>query len=103
MNSSTYTKDQLWASLNDLGEDKVRERLATHVYGKVGDKRALVEEWLRRKDQERVEAAQARKSASSLEANRIARSAKNAAWIAAIVAIIAAICAVIAITVHVPK
>ncbi len=90
MAGATFTKEELWANLEKLGEEQVRERLATKVYGDAGKKRALVVEWLREKDQ-------SRKNTSNLEQIRIARSAKNAAWSAAIAAIIAAICAFIAI------
>ncbi len=90
MAGATFTKEELWANLEKLGEEQVRERLATKVSGDAGKKRALVVEWLREKDQ-------SRKNTSNLEQIRIARSAKNAAWSAAIAAIIAAICAFIAI------
>ena len=82
------TQEELWAELEAAGEDTVRARLATHVYGEVGNKHALVEEWLRRKDQSRFDAA-------SLEQRRNARNAKNAAIIAAIAAMLAAIVSII--------
>jgi hypothetical protein len=85
----TFTKEQFWDALEGIGEEEVRVRIATQLYGPNSDKRRLAEEWLRKKDQER-------KDASNAASLRIARSAKNAAWAAAIAAMIAAICAVIA-------
>ena len=42
-------KSDLWAELDAEGEAKVRERLVTAFYGEVGERRALVLEWLRSK------------------------------------------------------
>lgn len=90
MARETFTKEQFWAELDELGEEQVRVNLdVTKIYGDVGSKRALALEWLRRRDQSRSET-------SNREQMRIARSAKNAAWIAAIAAIVAAIIAAVA-------
>lgn len=86
MPQETWTKEQFWAKLEELGEDVVRERIIAKIYDDV--RRGLAEEWLRLREESRREA-------SSAEQMRIARSAKNAAWTAAISAIIAAICAII--------
>jgi hypothetical protein len=84
--------ERFWEQLDAIGEAEVRLKLATGFYGgfENQDRRPLVEEWLRRKDQERSEAA-------ILAHRRAARSANTAAWIAAIAAIIAAICAIVSI------
>lgn len=99
MAQETYTKEQFWGQLDALGEDTVRVRLATHAYGDGGDRRALVEEWLRRQNQRRATEESDRSAAASAEQIRIARSAKNAAWAAAMAAIIAAIFAAISIAI----
>lgn len=89
MAQETFTKEQVFAELDGLGEAAVRVRLSVDkAYGDSGPKHALVLEWLRRKEL-------SRKEASSLEQIRIARSAKNAAWIAAIAAITAAVVTII--------
>lgn len=89
--------DEFFAELDALREDEVRKRLASKsIWG--GARKTLAEEWLRREDQRRADAAEARMLASNREQIRIARSAKNAAWAAATAAIIAAICAIIALT-----
>jgi len=81
--------DVFFASLDELGEERVRERLAQgRTYGV--EKHRLAQEWLRRRENSRSDA-------DSFEQKRIARSAKNAAWTAAIAAIIAAIAAVASI------
>src|SRR4051794_40231020 len=90
MAQATITKEEFWATLEKLGEEEVRNRLAIGDYGDSGWRRGLVKEWLRRKDQERSEA-------TNLALRRAARSANTAAWIAAIAAIIAAICAIVSI------
>lgn len=86
-----------WREFEELGEMKVRQNLATHVYGE--DNQRMAREWLAHKDQVRASEASRLNEASSREQIDIARSAKNAAWTAAIAAAIAAICATIAITI----
>ncbi len=92
--TNVVTDEQLWAELEEIGEDKVRTRLATNVYGHAGNKRVLVEEWLRRKDQ-------ARKDSSNREQIAIARAAAAAAWDATGAARSAAKTAKIALTIAV--
>lgn len=76
MAQTTWTKKDFWAELEALGEEQVRERLATKRYGNVGDRKALAEEWLRVQEESRKDASQS----AQIE---IARSAKDAAWSAA--------------------
>lgn len=115
---SPQDKEELFAKLSELGEEKVRENLASKIYG--SNKIALVNEWLRKQEenqyqeksdletsfieQELSEAKQANRLAR--EANEFAReaisvsreqasaAARSALW-AAIAAIIAAIAAIV--------
>lgn len=73
--------------LEEIGEEKVRERLASNIYG--ARERAIVEEWLSSKEKER----NAKKMDEYL---KITRSAKYAAWVAAIAALVSALAAVAA-------
>ena len=93
--------DEFFAELEEIGEDEVRKRFAT---GRIYDhgKSPLVEEWLRRKDQEREDSLNreqieiAREAATSArDAARAARSAVNTAKIVAIIAAIAIILSII--------
>ena len=72
--------------LEEIGEDKVRERLASGVYDP--EERPIVEEWLSSK--ERKEARRREE-----EYFRIAISAKRAAWVSTIAAIISALAAIV--------
>jgi hypothetical protein len=87
-----FDRDEFYAELLKLGEDKVRDNLLSKVYGDVGNKRTYAEAWLAQRER-------ARSEASNLEHLRIAKSANTAAWIAAISAIIAIICAIISIVI----
>jgi hypothetical protein len=79
--------EELKRRLEESGEDKVRERLASNIYG--SQERPIVEEWLLSKERE--------KSYKKMEEYlNIARSAKHAAWIAAIAALISAMAAIAA-------
>lgn len=79
--------EELKRRLEESGEDKVRERLASNIYG--SQERPIVEEWLLSKERE--------KSDKKMEEYlNIARSAKHAAWIAAIAALISAMAAIAA-------
>ncbi len=79
--------EELKRRLEESGEDKVRERLASNIYG--SPERPIVEEWLLSKERE--------KSYKKMEEYlNIARSAKHAAWIAAIAALISAMAAIAA-------
>ena len=86
----TFTKEQFFAELDSLGEDDVRTRVVVGHYGRGNKKLQLAEEWLRLREQSRIDE-------SNREQRKTARSAKNAAWVAAIAAIIAAIAAVISL------
>ena len=110
--------DQFFAELEELGEDEARKRLASErIYG--GDKRPLVVEWLRQKDQKREDsssreqiaiareaAAAARDSADAARdaadeakaANRLAKQANTIAKIAIAIAAMATIISIIGVT-----
>lgn len=79
--------DELKRRLEEIGEVKVRERLASNIYG--AQERGIVEEWLFSKERERNQ----KKTDEYID---IARSAKRAAWVAAIAALISALAAIIA-------
>lgn len=70
--------------LEEVGEDKVRERLANNIYSLQEEN--MVKEWLLSKERNKSDIEMA-------EYINIARSAKYAAWIAAIAAIISALAA----------
>ncbi len=93
----TFNEETFWPDLEKLGEDKVKLRVQMKEWGPGSPKQLLAEEWLRRKEQERSDAAATRHINSIEEANRIARSAKNASWFAAIAALIALIVSVVAL------
>jgi len=76
---TTWTKDELWADLAALGEDKVREQLVTGFYGEVGERHALVVEWLRVQDDARKQASQAEQAETARSAKDAAREAASAA------------------------
>ncbi len=94
---------KFFAELEALGEDEARNRLASRaVYG--GDKSALVEEWLRRKDQERSDTTKreeisiAREAAAAArDAATEARTANKTARIAIAIAAAAVIVSIIAL------
>jgi hypothetical protein len=90
MAQTTFTKEQFWTELEEIGEDGVRANLVTKVYGDLGPKHDLAQMWLEGKDRARI-------AVSNAQQIRIARSAKNAAWIAAIAATVAATAAAIAV------
>lgn len=79
--------EELKWRLEEIGEHKVRERLASNVYG--SQERPIAEEWLLSKERKKSE----KKMEEYLN---IARSAKQAAWIAAIAALISALAAIAA-------
>jgi hypothetical protein len=93
-------KDALFSKLASAGEKSVREKLAQGVYGP--DKINLVHEWLRQREEERINdatsraaSAASRAEAATSEQLRLTRSATRAAWIAAMAAIIAIIVPII--------
>jgi hypothetical protein len=80
-------KSDLWAELDAEGEAKVRESLVTAFYGEVGERRAVVAEWLRSKEVARVEAFQSRQTdAASRAADAAERAGAAARRQAAVVA-----------------
>lgn len=80
--------EEFFSKLEAMGEDKVRQKLALSHFGDNGGKKATVQLWLEKKDQERL-------LLSNEASKATARSAKNAAWAAAIAAIIAAVAAIV--------
>ncbi|WP_439887820.1 hypothetical protein ACSX1C_00790 [Pseudomonas sp. MBLB4123] len=92
---STYTKEEFWAELNDLGEEEVRVRLfVSKQWGDVGQKYELTHIWLKSQEDKRVLEASSKRDARELETLAIAKRA-NKISIAAIV--ITAIFAIVAI------
>jgi hypothetical protein len=80
---NTGSKEKLWAALDAEGESKIRERLLFGFYGDVGERRALVLEWLRSKVQNeaseiRAAAAPERAAAASERRARVAKRRANA-------------------------
>ena len=88
MAQETRTKAQLWAELDALGEETVREHLLMKVYGDVGHKRVLVEEWLRIRETSRASEIESRSATRQTIAATAATVAAIAATIGAIVSII---------------
>lgn len=76
--------DELKQRLEEVGEEKVRERLANDIYSFQDEK--MVKEWLLSKEKNKSDREMA-------EYISIARSAKYAAWIAATAAIISSLAA----------
>ena len=69
------------------GLDTARERLVTAFYGEVGERRAVVAEWLRSKEVTRIEAFQSRQTdAASRAADAAERAGAAARRQAAVVA-----------------
>ena len=79
--------ENLYIEFEAAGEDKVRENIATQRYGPPNSyKEKLAWEWLRQKDDERLE--------TRIRAQtKIADSSRRAAWISTAAAWIAAIAA----------
>jgi len=103
-------KDALFSELESTGEKSVREKLAQGVYG--SHKIHLIFEWLRQKEEERInaaisraDAAASRAESTTIEQLRHTRSATIAAWIAAIAAIVSPIIVTIITEIlkHIPK
>jgi len=94
--------DLYFGDFERAGEDAVRNNLAAGRYN--GKHRNLADEWLRRLDQARADAAMATDlelarrgteaaegaASSAREANRIARDARNISYFGAVVALVAA-------------
>lgn len=78
--SDPHEDPPLFRELEDLGDRAVRLKLAKGVWS--SSKRPLVEEWLRRRSEDRAEAA--------------ARAASRARWISVGAAVVSALAAIIA-------
>lgn len=96
------------ASLEELGEREVRYRLATDVYGSAGDRKQVVQEWLRDKERERettsnseMAAAASRAAAAAERAAVAAEAQARTARHALITAIVATMIASIALIVSI--
>jgi hypothetical protein len=90
-------QDRLFGELDTLGEDEVRARRAAHTYNE--RKGPTVDEWLRRQERKREDAAAAREGLMKGEEIAVARSASEAAWASARWAKIAAGVAALALIV----
>ena len=100
--------DQFWPTLDALGEEEVRTRLAQGVYGQ--QKVPLVQAWLTSKESERAEAAAQRQEIRansalqlSADANSIARGSRTAAWVAIFVSVLAFLVALAALIIGARK
>lgn len=98
-----FTKKQFWAELEEAGEEVVRERVIAKRYGSGNYKLELAQEWLRLKEQERIEAKEVSSEMLTKEGLEITRSSKNAAWVAAICAVIAVFVSITALWVSLTK
>jgi hypothetical protein len=79
--------ETFFSELEESGETQIRNRLATdRIYG--GDKRPLVVEWLRRKDESRLDGRESRQKTRETTAAIAAITAAVAATIGAIASII---------------
>lgn len=94
--------DQFWPTLDALGEEEVRRRLAQRVYGQ--QKIPLVQAWLARRESEHAEAAAQRQEIRanealrlSAEGNSLARGSKAAAWVAVVISALALVVAMAAL------
>ena len=76
--------DELWAELEAEGEDAIRRKVAL---GQYAVKKPAVEEWLRRKEEQRALDG-ARQNAA--ESARSEKHARRAAWTSAIAAVVSA-------------
>lgn len=105
----SFDRDAFWTELDELGEDEVRARLASHLYDSRKD--PLVREWLRRQEASREDAvtreqlatardaadAASRAAEAAESAAREARKANTNARIAQIIAAIAVIVSIAAL------
>lgn len=80
MNSGGAELDEFLRGLDSIGEDEVRRRLVSGVYG--ARKRQHVEAWLRRHEQTRAEADAEREHSLRQSEVLVARSSARATWIA---------------------
>jgi hypothetical protein len=72
----TFTKDQFWAELDELGEDEVQTRVLTKRYTDGNHKLSLAREWLAKRERDRQEAREAERMAfAKAEAEAASRAA----------------------------
>lgn len=84
MAQETFTKEQFWSELDELGEDEVRVRFSvTKQFGDVGAKHELTKLWL-------ADKRDAREAASMAKIRRDVRIDRYIAIAAVIIAAIAA-------------
>ncbi|MFC1679037.1 hypothetical protein ACFL2T_02375 [Elusimicrobiota bacterium] len=100
--------DELWPTLEALGEDEVRKHFVEGRYGH--HKAPLVKAWLDRKASERgADVAQKQESREekalqlSAEANSIARGSKTVAFVAIVVSVLALVVAIVGVLVQATK
>jgi len=86
-------KDEFWAELDALGEEQVRENIGLGLYREKKEK--FAKEWLRKKDQERLDERERSNDATNRESLDTAKSALTATRTSAVIAIIAIIVAVV--------
>lgn len=79
--------EDLKRRLEEVGEEKIRERLASNIYG--SQEKPIVKAWLLSKEREKSEE-------KMKEYINVAKSAKYAAWVAATAALISALAAIAA-------
>ena len=98
------TESDFWAKLDVVGEEQVRINLIKNIYGDHGTKRELVQEWLRRKENELALEASAKHDALeketltiAKEAIFLARSASRQVRIYRIISIVAIIFSIFAV------
>lgn len=84
---------KLLASFESLGEEKVRENLASKIYSP--QKQSFAENWLNEKARSQKNNKKELELNLAREANKIARSSRNASWAAIIISIIALLVAVL--------
>lgn len=85
---SDSTND-LFNKLGEIGEAQVRQNLASGIYGP--KKIPLVQEWLRRQEEDRSLAQSSKENRRQDDTLKIARSSRNAAWFAVFCALLAVI------------
>ena len=93
--------DELWPKLEKRGEPEVRKQLAARVYGPKNI--PIVEEWLRRQEEQRTQEEKSAAVGDKRSELRVAASVKNAAWVAAVAAVISVLMSVIALLVALAK
>lgn len=80
-------KEKLYVEFEAAGEDKVRENIATQRYGQPNSyKEKLAWEWLRRKQDDRLETRIRTQTKIAQSSKRTAGISALAAWVAAIAA-----------------